>query len=324
MDFKQRALDAIEIIKTFPESKELKFLEDSEWLDQNFEKPFFNIRQPMEEIAICKDCHEKAGEYWDTPKCPGLTTILNVENSKLNRCISFKKKFCKFRLAADGKSKRDLYLKDSGVIADGLEQFTLDNYKADYHPICCQAKKTCETYISKFLDLGKRGIGIYIYNPKPSTGKTHLSIATAQEITKKYNIPFKYIHSFTFFRNYRAGLNRFESDFDTSAFQYVDELAEYHGLLIFDDFGKEKVTEANIDLLYSIISNRVTNNLPTIYNSCYCLKPVDIPKHSDQNMYPLKQKYLGVTGADIISKIQGTCKILDISVIPSKKGEVDF
>lgn len=316
----KRATDVISSLhQLFPDlDKELPFLFDEEWLKTHFYKTFFSIKLDILNMQKCRECHEKGGAYWGTNICPMLTPTINLKTSKLYEIIKLNKEFCQYRLKSMAEEKARDSLKECGVTNKNLESLLFSNFDETKHPELPGIVKQCLKYINNFTYMQEKSKGLYFYSPNPMCGKSFLAVATCQKILEKYSIPFRYLHIPQFFRTFRKIIGNSISDSydnEESAYGYMDSIATFEGILILDDFGKEKVSESTLSEIYDIISNRIENGLVTFYTSNYALVYMD--EASNHKAYErLPFKYVGVTGNSILEKIKASCYVIDMSNIP--------
>lgn len=327
--FRQRATGTIATLKeTVKDAEELTFLDDPEWLDANFQKPFFDSRREFQTREVCKECHKQGGAFWKTDKCPMLTPVLNVTGSLSSRTIMWSRVYCKYRQEEERNSYKDRLTSESRIAPQFLEEYRFSTFDVGRHPVLPDIVNTCKRYVNKFEELRKQGVGLYIVSPNHRVGKSHLAIATLLEVLDTTETPILYYHAVTFLRDYLSGLKGWEDGGISGGMQWLDDVITFDGLLLLDDFGKEKVTESSLQTIYSLVSYRAENQLPTLYTSNYTLFPdghYDSTRFSaDGTAFRLSGKYRGVVGEDIISKIGNTVKILDMSQVPEQRVEVDF
>ncbi len=112
--------------------------------------------------------------------------------------------------------------------------------------------------------------GFYLWGP-PGSGKTLLAAITLQELMLKYAQPGKYIDlSRTFFQRMRSTFDRTDDSYG-SAGQIVDRLISVPFLVI-DDFGTQRNTEWESEMLYNLIDSRYSEEKVTIITSNISLK----------------------------------------------------
>ncbi|MBQ8767817.1 MAG: ATP-binding protein, partial [Clostridia bacterium] len=114
----------------------------------------------------------------------------------------------------------------------------------------------CRKYAEKFSTDSQ---SLYFYG-RTGLGKTHLSLAIANEALKKgYNVLYGSVITF---------LNKIEREKfgKTDSFETEDVLINAD-LLILDDLGAEFSTPFIVSAIYNIINSRIARNVPTIISS---------------------------------------------------------
>lgn len=113
-------------------------------------------------------------------------------------------------------------------------------------------RKNSITFLSKNIGKEKTGIG---------AGKTHLSIALANNIMNKYRIGVLYMP-------YRDVITKLKQNMIDEEY-YQREVSKYKNasVLLIDDLFKGKVNDSDINIMFEIINHRYLNNKPIICSS---------------------------------------------------------
>ncbi|MGF7059253.1 DNA replication protein DnaC [Brassicibacter mesophilus] len=165
-------------------------------------------------------------------------------------------------------------LQESGISSDFLEIGFKEFETEGRHETVVKAKESAITYVKHFMDLkdlrknsitflskniaGKKtGIG---------AGKTHLSIAIANNIMKKYRVGVLYMP-------YRDVITRLKQNMIDEDY-YQKEVSKYKdaSVLLIDDIFKgviknNKVNDTDINIMFEIINHRYLNKKPVICSS---------------------------------------------------------
>ena len=114
---------------------------------------------------------------------------------------------------------------------------------------------SCVKYAESF-DLDS--VSLYFYG-RTGLGKTHLSLAIANEAIKKgYNVIYGSVINF---------LNKMEKEKFGKADTDTEKLLIDADLLILDDLGAEFTTAYTVSAIYNILNSRICRGVPTIISS---------------------------------------------------------
>ena len=128
--------------------------------------------------------------------------------------------------------------------------------------------ESCRSYADNF---GTDSNNLYFYG-RTGLGKTHLSLAIANEVIKKgYNVVYGSVINF---------LNKLEREkFGRADSFETEDILIGADLLILDDLGAEFSTAVATSSLYNIINSRIARGVPTIISSNLNIKEM-------QDRYP--------------------------------------
>lgn len=135
--------------------------------------------------------------------------------------------------------------------------------------------KTVENHIKEIIRDGDSW-GLYLHG-ETGTGKTRMVYAILNYINNKTELSSVLIKSTDIIDAVKAGykdLSPYDDGYEKQQdeINFLKDLGNYKGLLIIDDIGAEKFSEAVITEYYKIINERYEWNRPTIYTSNYSLK----------------------------------------------------
>lgn len=174
-----------------------------------------------------------------------------------------------------------------------LENYTFDKFNLDYYPktdksgvnpnqIMTKIRSYCVKYAKEFTPNSDS----LLFFGKTGLGKTHLSLAIANDVIKKgYNVVYGPISRIIG----NIEQEHFSNNNDNDSMNSVLNC----DLLILDDLGTEFLTSFVASSLFDIINSRILNGKPTVINT-----NLDIEE--------LKQKY----SDRIVSRICGSYRIM--------------
>lgn len=122
------------------------------------------------------------------------------------------------------------------------------------------AKSLAIDYTKNFLEIEKQKNNSIAFLGNCGSGKTHLSIAIANNLMAK-NIAVLYMP-------YREIITKIKQII-TDELEYNRLMGKYKKarVLLIDDFAKGKITESDINIMFEIINYRYLNNKPIIISS---------------------------------------------------------
>lgn len=176
--------------------------------------------------------------------------------------ISYGTKLCDCHIELLKKFASEEISKQTPLNLSSFEDFDLDYYLTDKADGKTNYKKMkdiyngCRKYAESF-DLNSTSL--YFYG-RTGLGKTHLSLAIANEAIKKgYNVVYGSVINF-FNKIEREKFGK-DDNFET------ENILIDADLLILDDLGAEFSTSFTTSVLYNIINSRICRGVPTIISS---------------------------------------------------------
>lgn len=159
------------------------------------------------------------------------------------------------------RAKEKMYCEmASGAAFSGA---SFENFNINVYPVSDKDGNPLRERMAAVLkaaeEFSKNPSGNLLFLGKTGLGKTHLSIAIANELLKKGEDVF-YISAPTLFA--RIEKERFTENADETLSSAVSA-----GLLIIDDLGAEMKSNMTVSSLYRILNERLQNGRPTIINS---------------------------------------------------------
>lgn len=164
-----------------------------------------------------------------------------------------KEEYEKFRKEEMNKKIKQYYGTD--FITKQFKIKTLDNFITNNKNI--KTKLAAQKFIQKFREM-KNGI---IFVGTNGTGKTHISIAIANELMKQ-NVP-------VIFGTLTDLLEKYKDNCKNNTENELIKLYTKVDLLIIDDLGVEFMNDWMLSKLFVIINERIKNELPIIITTNY-------------------------------------------------------
>lgn len=213
-----------------------------------------------------------------------------IEERDEEKGVSYGTKYCTCHQELLKKYASEKMSKATPLELSSFEDFDLSYYPKKVgsdgespYEIMKFVYENCKNYAEEFeLDSNN----LYFYG-RTGLGKTHLSLAIANEVMKKgYNVVYGSVITF---------LNKLEREKfgRTETFETEDILVDAD-LLILDDLGAEFATPFAVSALYNIINCRIARGVPTIISSNLSVDEI-------RNRYP----------ESIASRIMGKFKIVE-------------
>lgn len=189
------------------------------------------------------------------------------------RNVSYGSKYCECYHSLMKKYAAENLNKNTPLELSNFEDFDLELYPASKNgesprEAMGYVYNSCVKYAESF-DLDS--VSLYFYG-RTGLGKTHLSLAIANEVIKKgYNVIYGSVITF---------LNKMEKEKFGRAETFVTEdILIGADLLILDDLGAEFQSPYTVSALYNLLNSRICRGVPTIISSNLSLAEI-------KNRYP--------------------------------------
>ena len=150
-------------------------------------------------------------------------------------------------------------LKRSGISIE-FSKKTFDNFNFTYDYQISEAYRCACLYVNEFLDFEKTRANSIMFLGQVGSGKTHLSLAIANELMAK-GIGVLYMP-------YRDAITTLKQNILDGEY-YTREVEKYKRarVLLIDDLYKGNITKSDINIMFEIINHRYFNNKPVIISS---------------------------------------------------------
>lgn len=151
-------------------------------------------------------------------------------------------------------------LENSGI-SEAFRRKNFENFKAN-NSLTARSKKMAINYTKNFDKIKNQRNNSIAFLGQVGAGKTHLSIAIANQLMKQ-GIGVLYMQ-------YRETIMQLKQNI-LDEFYYQREIDKYKraSVLLIDDLYKGKVTEADLNIMFEIINYRYFKQLPIIVSSEY-------------------------------------------------------
>lgn len=199
-------------------------------------------------------------------KCQDTGVVEDYDNE---RRVSYGTKLCSCHNELLKKYASEKMSSMTPLELSNFEDFDLEYYpkksesgKSPYD-LMCDVYNRCVNYAKNF---DTDSVNLYFCG-RTGLGKTHLSLAIANEVMKKgYNVVYGSVINF---------LNKLEREKfgRADSFETEDILIDAD-LLILDDLGAEFSTAVATSSLYNIINSRIARGVPTIISSNLSLEEI--------------------------------------------------
>ncbi len=187
-------------------------------------------------------------KHYDCPICKDLEYI--IEGNRARDCKCREAKNYQRILVRSGISK-------------AFQQKSFSNFSLKgKSKVLIAAKEMAENYVKNFHDIKKDKHHSVAFLGQVGSGKTHLSIAIANDLMKE-NVGVLYMQ-------YREAMTGLKQNIMDEAY-YQNEIAKYKTatVLLIDDLYKGKISPTDHNIMFEIINYRYLKGAPVIISSEY-------------------------------------------------------
>ncbi|SNR95961.1 DNA replication protein DnaC [Anaerovirgula multivorans] len=180
------------------------------------------------------------------PKCQDREFIINGNSARPCECQELR--------------RYERILEASGI-SQAFKQKTFKNFSADNKSNEIKiAKQTAMEYVMGFEEISKQVSNSIAFLGQVGSGKTHLSIAIANNLMKKL-VPVLYMP-------YRDVITHLKQCI-TDEVNYQREIAKYKtaSVLMVDDLYKGRISASDTNIMFEIINYRYLKGLPVVISS---------------------------------------------------------
>lgn len=189
---------------------------------------------------------------YNCDKCKDTTWILDSNGKVVERCKCYE--IIKVREQWEA----------SGLKTDDLDK-TFKTYEP-WNDLTKRMKGVTTNYYLRFKEIEKTKHNSILFCGQPGVGKTHLSIALANNFIKKDNKKVVYMP-------YRSVITTLKQNIlDKEYYKGLVGKYQMAEILLIDDLFKGKVNETDINIMFEIINHRYINKLPIICSTEYLVE----------------------------------------------------
>lgn len=243
------------IVRAFSLSKE-----DAEKALQNIREKNATLREERENLLkTLKLPEDYLDVHYTCKKCEDKGIYEERDDEKN---VSYGSKYCECYMSLLKKYAAEDLNRNTPLELSSFEDFNLDYYPTAKNgdsprEAMSYVYNSCVKYAQSF-DLDS--VSLYFYG-RTGLGKTHLSLAIANEAIKKgYNVIYGSVINFLN-KMEKEKFNRSEATTDT------EKLLIDADLLILDDLGAEFTTAYTVSAIYNLLNSRICRGVPTIISS---------------------------------------------------------
>lgn len=192
---------------------------------------------------------EEQKNSYNCDKCKDTTWILDSNGKVVERCKCYE--IIKVREQWEA----------SGLKTDDLDK-TFKSYEP-WNELTKRMKGVTTNYYLRFKEIEKTKHNSILLCGQPGSGKTHLSIALANNFIKKDGKRVVYMP-------YRDVITKLKQNAsDKEYYQKLISKYKTAEILLIDDLFKGNITKADINPIFEIVNHRVSNKLPMIVSTEY-------------------------------------------------------
>lgn len=202
--------------------------------------------------SLAKKTSEEQKNSYNCNRCKDTTWILDNSGKVIERCKCYEIIKVKEQWEA------------SGLNTDDLDK-TFKSFET-CNDLTKRMKGIVTNYYLRFKEIEKTKQNSILLCGQPGAGKTHLSIALANNFIKKDSKRVVYMP-------YRQVMTQLKQNIlDKEYYKSLVEKYKLAEILLIDDLFKGKINETDINIMFEIINHRYINKLPIIVSTEYLVK----------------------------------------------------
>ena len=218
---------------------------------ERIRKSSMSIQNPKN-MNLARTTEEGQKNLYNCDKCKDTTWILDSNGKVVERCNCYE--IIKVREQWEA----------SGLKTDDLDK-TFKSYEP-WNDLTKRMKGVTTNYYLRFKEIEKTKHNSILLCGQPGAGKTHLSIALANNFIKKDSKKVVYMP-------YRSVITTLKQNIlDKEYYKNLVSKYQMAEILLIDDLFKGKVNETDINIMFEIINHRYINKLPIIVSTEYLVE----------------------------------------------------
>ena len=161
---------------------------------------------------------------------------------------------CRQTMLADARRR-------ASGIGEAYKSKRISNYETKGNELLTKARNMAQAYIDGFADFEKSNKNSAMFLGTVGSGKTHLSLAIANELLDK-GVKFYYMP-------YRETMMELKQNAIDNKYKYEELMYKLTTarVLVIDDLFKGKITDTEIGYVFQIVNQRYLNGLPFVLSS---------------------------------------------------------
>lgn len=184
-------------------------------------------------------------------------------------------KYCRCREEIQGKKNLEFANIPKEFRGLTVKSFNLELYSENGKKSGGIAKTSAVNFVKNYSEFKEIGKGLYFFSPVKGSGKTRLAVSIGNALIATKVSRVKFIRTVDLLSEIKKSWSK-NSKYTQS--EVVHEIIKV-GCLILDDIGVERESSWVNEILYSIIDQRMTKKMVTIFTSNVAIKDL---KHDER------------------------------------------
>jgi len=146
-----------------------------------------------------------------------------------------------------------------------VSDFDIGIYSGGNRKIAEIAKKIAIGYVTKFEQMKEIGKGLYLYGDTKGSGKTRMAVSIGNALIRQHIQSVRFVTTINLLNEIRSTFN--EGSGGQGNFSKLLVGTKTVDVLILDDLGTEKPTPWVGEIFYTILNDRMTAKMVTLFTS---------------------------------------------------------